>query len=280
MRQKYVSPDIVSKMKRAISNIALPAYEHDRELNMLQPLGFSGLEVAPSRTWRETFQGLTPSAVSRYRRTVEDAGLSIVGLHSLFFDQPNLGLFRDPDTRSTTLTFLEHLSAVCRDLGGRTLIWGSGRNRELVSSADACSEALDFIGALCQRIEGHGTCFCFEPLGPNDSDFINSARESFKIAEAINHSAFAVQLDAKALVENNELDESTIRSVRSRLVHVHVNEPGLGILDQHGVDHAAFGAYLVDINYDGYVSLEQRMLDEEHPLEPVRRSAQVMAAHY
>ena len=107
----------------AISNIALPAYDHAAELGRLRDLGMEGLEVAPSRVWRDTWHGLTAADVSAYRHAVETAGLRVVGLHSLFFDQPDLGLFKAPEIRRQSLDFLEHLSAVCRDLGGRTLIY-------------------------------------------------------------------------------------------------------------------------------------------------------------
>ena len=60
---------------------------------------------------------------------MEAAELEAVGLHSLFFDRPELGLFKDPELRAGSLEFLTHLSAVCRDLGGKTLIWGGGRKR-------------------------------------------------------------------------------------------------------------------------------------------------------
>ena len=104
-------------------------------------MGFTGLEVAPSRQWQDTWRGLSASAVKTYRCEIEAAGLCCVGLHSLFYDHPHLGLFRDPDSRKKSLDFLVHLSGVCRDLGGRTLIWGGGRNRGDVPLADAVTTA-------------------------------------------------------------------------------------------------------------------------------------------
>src|SRR4051812_18082931 len=118
-------------MRLSISNIALTAFDHLAELSALPALGLSGLEVAPSRVWQDTWHGLKAADVAAYRRNVESAGLRVVGLHSLFWDQRELGLFRDQDTRGRTIDFLAHLSGVCRDLGGRTLIYGSAwaRNR-------------------------------------------------------------------------------------------------------------------------------------------------------
>jgi len=268
-------------MKFAVSNIALSAYDHTDDFGPLADMGLSGLEVAPSRVWRDTWKGLTTHEVSDYRHRAEQAGLRIVGLHSLFFDRPELGLFKDPAARAESMDFLTHLSRVCRDLGGRTLIYGGGRKRGNLPASEARIEAIDFFGELSKRIEDHGTCFCFEPLGPADSDFINSALESLDIVTEVASPTLAVQLDAKALVENGEARADTFRAVAENLVHFHSNEPGLKILGSSGtVDHAALGGMLKDIGYDGYVSIEQRMMDEADPLAAVRQSAQHLKECY
>ena len=267
--------------KLAVSNIALTAYDHAAELGRLLELGLSGVEVAPSRVWRDTWHGLTAQMVAAYRRDVEGAGLGVVGLHSLFYDHPELGLFRDAETRARSLDFGVHLSAVCRDLGGRTLIWGGGRRRGDVGAAAARTEAEVFMAELCRRIEGHGTCFCFEPLGPDETDFITSAFDALAIVEAVDHPALRMQLDAKALVANGEASAEPFRAAAPHLVHFHANEPDLGVLGTSGaIDHAALGGFLRDIGYQGFVSIEQRMLNAADPLADVARSAGVLKACY
>lgn len=267
--------------KFCASNIALTAYDHDAELYRLADLGLSGIEVAPSRIWRETWRGLEAAEVTAYRQGIEKAGLTVVGLHALFYDQPELGLFRDPEARKQSLDFLEHLSAVCRDLGGRTLIWGGGRRRDDIPADTAETEAIAFMTELCQRIADHGTCICFEPLGPDDTDFINSALEALAIVEAVDHPAMAVQLDAKALAANDEVDGDTFRAVARRLVHFHANEPGFAVLGSSGeVDHAGMGELLRRIDYDGFVSIEQRQLTPDDPISDLARSVDVLQACY
>ena len=76
-------------MKFSISNIALPEYQHFSELMSLRELGFEGLEVAPSRVWRDTLNDASNRSVDQYRREVEAAGLKVVGLHSLFLIDQN-----------------------------------------------------------------------------------------------------------------------------------------------------------------------------------------------
>lgn len=267
--------------KFAVSNIALSAYDHQTELQQLAQLGLEGLEVAPSRAWRNTWQGLTAADVEAYRKQVEGAGLKVIGLHSLFFDQPELGLFKDTATRAKTMEFLVHLSALCRDLGGRTMIYGGGRKRGDVTALAAKTEAIDFCGEFCRRIEDHGTCLCFEPLGPNDSDFINSGYQALEIVDAVNHPALRSQLDAKALVENDEATVDVFRATAATLVHFHANEPGLNVLGNSGqIDHTSLGNNLRDIGYDSFVSIEQRMLNAENPLADIERSVAVLMECY
>jgi len=268
-------------MKFAASNIALPAYDHVRELKQLRQLGLEGLEIAPSRIWRETWKDLSFEAVNLYRKQIEAAGLEVVGLHSLFFDHPKLGLFCDDDYHFETLEFMVHLSMVCRDLGGKTLIYGGGRKRCKIPEEEAYDRAIDFFMTLCGRIEEHGTCYCFEPLGEEKTDFINTVSDSLRIVKSVSSPALRVQLDAAALSDSNEIVEQTFLDARPYLVHVHANEPNFEILGSSGkVDHAAIGAFLRSINYDGYVSIEQKMIGENNTNRALAKSVAVLSKFY
>ena len=268
-------------MRFAVSNIGLPAYDHTSLLGAVRNLGLEGVEVAPSRVWRDTWHGLSGSDVRAYRKAIEDAGLNVIGLHSLFYDQPSLALFEGLEKRARAIDFLVHLSAVCRDLGGRTLVLGGGRKRGDTPLETAFHETIDFLGDYCNRVESHGTVLCMEPLGINDSDFVNSIHDSVRIVDAVGHPALGLQLDAKALVENGEATFESFDVVRGRLDHFHANEPGLNVLgSSHNMPHVVFGDYLRKIGYTGYVSIEQRMLSETAPLADTRASAQVLKESY
>jgi sugar phosphate isomerase/epimerase len=270
-------------MKLATSNIALNPGTPVAELRAAAEFGFTGLEVASSRVWDNQTAKVTPAQVTAYRREVETAGLQVVGMHSLFWDEPELGLFKGADIRARTLDFLTHLSGICRDLGGRTLIYGSqtARTRGDLPLADAVTETIDFFGELDNRIDVHGTTYCFEPLAPKDGDFINSVQDSLDIVERLNKPALGLQIDAKALVANNEATLTPFMEGRDRLVHFHANEPDLGVIGSSGeIDHALLGQCLRDIGYEGYVSNEQRMLNGDDPLPNLAKSFAVLSACY
>jgi len=244
-------------------------------------MGVTGLEVAPSRVWRDTWHQLKPKEVELYRRMVEKAGLTIIGLHSLFYDQPRLSLFGDSETLVHTMDFMEHLSKLCRDLGGKTLIYGGGRKRGVVPLEKAYTQSEAFFYELIPHIEEHNTIFCFEPLAAKDSDFINSTYDSIRLVKAVNHPSLKVQLDAKALVENNELTESVFEAAAPYLAHVHANEPDFGVLGSSGtIDHRSIGALLRGIRYQEYVSIEQRMIGASFPLVALERSVNTLKECY
>lgn len=268
-------------MKYAISNIALPAYDHVSDLPAIFEIGYRGLEVAPSRVWADTWQGLSNADVASYRNAVEDTGLRVVGLHSLVFDHPELQLFGDPASVADTSDFMVHLSGVCRDLGGRTLVWGGGRKRGDVPAHEATARAVDFMNDLCERTCDHGTVFCFEPLGPSGSDFVNGVLEAKAIADAVARDNLKIQIDAKALVENDEVAPEIFEAVKDDLVHVHANEPGLAVVGSSGeVDHDVIGRLLTEIGYHGFVSAEQRMLSEDAYMDDARNSFDAMSRSY
>jgi sugar phosphate isomerase/epimerase len=269
------------KMRFAVSNIGLPAYDHAALLPNLCEIGFDGLEVAVSRVWPESPEFLGGAEVAAYRRAVEAAGLRVVGLHAVLFGRPDLGLFKGRETTEKTVEFMIRLSSICRDLGGKTIIYGGGRVRGLVPVDEAHAECMSFLAELLPRIEEHKTIFCLEPLGPKDTDFLNSAEACVAFRDVVAHPSLGIHFDAKALVENGELHVATFERVRGRLQHFHVNEPGFSALKQDGaVDHTELGRMLRSIEYDGWISLEQRMFSETDAVSNLARSAAVMRSCY
>ena len=70
---------------------------------------------------------------------------------------------------------------------------------------------------------------CLEP-GPTDTNILNTVRENIEFVDMFGSSAFKIQMDAKAMAENNELDLDVFRLAKPLLVHYHVNDLGLGAL--------------------------------------------------
>ena len=268
-------------MKLAVSNLALPAINHLHLLPALAEMGVGGLEIAPAHTWPDTWSELGATAIDLYRRAARGAGLTVVGLHALLAGRPELGLFKGHETRARTADFITHLSAVCRDLGGNTLVLGS-RWRGDIRERDAWVECRAFLDTVLPRIEGHGTKLCLAPLTPDDGDFCATARQCRILAYALDdHPALGLHLGAAAVTANGEMGHATFAGLRGRLDHFHADEPGLDVVGSTGrVDHPDLRRHLAAISYGDWVSLVQRPSPAPDPLADLRCATQFASGCY
>jgi len=246
-------------MRLALCNAALPTGTHEEWLPRLGKMGIEGLELVPSATWPQTWYGLTAGQISRYARQVRCAGLEILGLHVPLSEHPGMGWFGSEQASKETLAYLVHMSSICRDLGGRTLVLGEGRWREGLEMRQAWRASLTFFQELCRRIEGHGTVVCLAPLSPMEGDFCNSAMDCRILADAVDHPSFGLQLNARALTENGDMGRHAIfASHYGRLELFVADEPSLLPLgSSQRVDHSAMRRHLSAGGYRGWVCLSQ-----------------------
>jgi sugar phosphate isomerase/epimerase len=254
-------------MKLAVSNLALPARNHAHLLPRLRQMGLTGLEVVPSQAWAD---GANSREISTYRYAVEGAYLDIVGLDQILAGRQEFNLLAGGETAQRTADELVRLSAICRDLGGRTLILGDGLERGSLPLDTAWIECRNFLEALLPRIEDHGTVLCFAPRVP--ADFCGVARECRLLSDYFQHPSLGLHLNSLAQVENNDTGHSSFSAVRDRLDHFHANEPGLAELGSTGrIDHADFRRHLASISYRKWVVLKQRVSSD--PLDGLSRAA-------
>ena len=263
-------------MKFAVSNRTLPAGGHDHLLPYLRPMGVGGLDIVPSQIWAT----LSREEVSPYARAISSCGLEVVGLHDLLDGFDGLGLFGDRETTARTIEHLVTLSAICRDLGGRTLVFGSaGRSRGDLSLEQAWTACEDFLDRLLPKIESHGTVLCIEPTGHSPADFCVTARECRLLVEHVDHPALGTQLNSKAQTENDDSGHAAFAALRGRLDSFHANEPGAVPFGRSGrVDHPDFRRHLAAISYKGWVTLDQAATSD--PLPSLGQSVLVMTDVY
>ncbi|TWA70173.1 sugar phosphate isomerase/epimerase [Azospirillum brasilense] len=269
-------------MKPALCDLALPTVDCHALLPGIRALGFQGIEVAPHRIDPDGRAEGTPSAatVEAHRRTIEAAGLTVTGLHALLAGRPDLGLFGDAETVRRTRDHLVRLSAVCRDLGGRTMILGAGgRRRGALPLKAAWLAGRAFLEDLLRRIERHGTVLCIAPLGPSGGDFVLSAADARILVDALDHPSLGLQMNSAALVDSGETGHAPFNAGRGRLEQFGVCDPGLTVPDPAGPGrHADFRRHLATIGYGGWLTLKQR--PTAAPFDGVRRGWAVMRDVY
>ncbi|TCJ14916.1 hypothetical protein EZJ19_08490 [Parasulfuritortus cantonensis] len=245
-------------MRLAASNLGLPAAGQLDLLPALAGLGIGGLTVVPDHAWRDTWYGLAAAEVERYRRGAARAGLAVVGLGGLFRGRPELNLLGDQAEAKRAEAHIVHLSAVCRDLGGRTLTLAAGRRRGGLAKPRAWTRLAAVLERVLPRIEAHGTVLCLEPMAAAAGEFCHTAQECRMLANAIDHPALGLQLNAAALAANGESGHAVFAAIYGRLDLFVADEPGLAPLGSSGaVDHPALRRHLAASRYDGWLVVEQ-----------------------
>jgi sugar phosphate isomerase/epimerase len=103
----------------------------------------------------------------------------------------------------------------------------------------------------------------FEPLGPEDTDFISSVDEGGEFVTRVNHSNFKLHLDTKAIFSTKENPEKITKKYKNIIQHVHVGDLKLAEPGKINKNHDKVGLALKNINYSKYVSIEMKKNNDE-----------------
>jgi sugar phosphate isomerase/epimerase len=215
-------------LRYAICNEIFANWEHARTCQFVADLGYQGLEVAPF-TLAERISDVTVARRRALREQAAAAGVQIIGLHWLLAKTDGFHLTApDAATRRRTAGYLVELAEACRDLGGELMVLGSPQQRSLppgVSYAHGLSYATDTLQQALPGIAACGVVLCLEPLGPQETNFLNSCAEAVALIDEIRHPALALHLDVRALSSEGPPLPELVRQFAPRARHVHANDP-------------------------------------------------------
>ena len=103
---------------------------------------------------------------------------------------------------------------------------------------------------------------CFEPLGPAETNFINTAADAIRFVQQFNSPNFKIILDVKAMCSESKPIPQIIRESSPHFAHFHANDKNLKGPGFGEVDFKPIAAALKQVGYTGYVSVEVFNFDE------------------
>jgi sugar phosphate isomerase/epimerase len=247
-------------IRLGICNELFEGWEFDRVCRTVKALGYDGLELAPF-TLAPLITDLSPGRRQELRRSVEDAGLTTIGLHWLIARTEGLHLTSsDPAVRQRTGDYLIALAETTRDLGGTLMVFGSPKQRDLlpgVSYDQAIGHAIEVFRRVMPRVADAGVDLCFEPLAPADTNFVNSCAQAMELIGSVSHPNFKLHMDVKAQsAETDATVPELIRLHAARAGHFHAQDVNLRGPGMGNVDFGPIMKALVDSGYDRWVSVE------------------------
>lgn len=246
-------------------------------------LGYHGIEIAPF-TLARSAADVTSRQRKEIRQAVAEHGLEIVGLHWLFVGPTGLHMTTpDEAVWGKTRNYLSCLLDLCNDLGGKVLVVGSPRQRNIPPGQTfegAWKRAVDLFAAVLEKAGKLDVTLCIEPLSPQETDFINTVAQGLKMVREINHPHFKLHLDVKAMCSEDKPVAEIIRSVRAEDIgHFHVNDPNLYGPGMGDVDYGPIAEAIRDIGYDKWLSVEVFKYDPD-PETIARKSIGCLRSYF
>lgn len=246
-------------MKYAICNETFDGWDHARVCDRVAELGYTGLEVAPF-TLAPLITDVPTARRIELRREAERAGVTILGLHWLLAKTTGFHLTTaDADVRKRTGDYLADLARAAADLGGTILVLGSPLQRNVAEGMtveQATANAADTLSHCLPVLDATGVTLALEPLGPAETNFLNTAASAVALARRLNHPRVRLHLDVKAMSSEAEPIPDLIRANAAHTVHFHANDPNRRGPGFGEVDFVPIFRALQDTAYAGWVSVE------------------------
>jgi sugar phosphate isomerase/epimerase len=246
-------------MKFAICNETFQDWPHERAFAFARECGYRGIEIAPFTLAPDAAQ-VTAAQRSDIRGLAESNELEVIGLHWLLAKTEGYYLTStDPAVRARTAAYLGELARLCRDLGGKILVFGSPQQRNLapdMSHEQGVELAAEVFRAAMPELEKCGVTLAVEPLGPAEGNFLLTAAAGVDLIERVGSPHCRLHLDCKAMSSEATPIPDLIRQFAPYMVHFHANDPNRQGPGFGELDFAPIFAALRDVNYGGWVSVE------------------------
>lgn len=249
-------------MKIALCNEVLGSLSLEAQCELAARLGYDGLEIAPF-TLADAPERIDPAEARRIRGVVESAGLVVTGLHWLLVKPSGLSVTDpDPARRRRTLEVVTRLIGLCAELGGKVMVHGSPKQREVAAGETldiARARLRDFLAEAARVAAGHGVVYCIEPLSRNETVLVNTVAEAAEIVRAVGNPALRTMIDCSAagLSETVSVPALIDEWLPTGVIgHVQMNDPNRRAPGQGDMRFAPIFAALLRNGYAGTIGVE------------------------
>lgn len=246
-------------MKFAICNETFVDWPFDKACATARECGYTGMEIAPF-TFANDVKDISADQRRAIRRQAEAADMQIIGLHWLLAKTAGYHLTTpDADVRKATTEYMRELARLCRDLGGRVLVFGSPGQRNVlpgVTPEQAMDHAAEVFAAATPTFEECDVVLALEPLGPAEGNFLNTAADAQALIQRIGSPNVRLHLDAKAMSSESIPIPEIIARYADVLEHFHANDPNKNGPGFGELDFVPILAALESVGYTGWLSVE------------------------
>ncbi len=246
-------------MRYAICNEHWGQLPFSQTCERIAAAGYEGVEIAPF-TLNEDPRALTEADAISVCKAAREAGIEVIGFHWIL-TKPAWLHITTPDAllRRESAKLGRHLARLCGMAGGKIMVWGSPKARNLLPEwnyDDAFARAVEVVRSVAEEAGRYGVTLAMEPLGRKETNFLNTAEETIRLCQAVDHPACKLHLDVKAMSDESKSIPDIIRDSKEWFVHFHTNDPNLLGPGMGEVKYEPIIAALREVNYQGWLSTE------------------------
>ncbi|HEY5913361.1 MAG TPA: sugar phosphate isomerase/epimerase family protein [Verrucomicrobiae bacterium] len=246
-------------MKFAICNEIYRDWKIEDVFAHAARVGYDAVEISPF-TLANSVTDIPAGERQRIREAAARNRIAIAGIHWVLVKPEGLYInHTDGAIRDRTAKYFCDLVDFCGDLGGKVIVVGSPKQRNVlpgVSQEQAASWALATFQPAVRQAEQRGVTVCFEPLAPVETNFINTAADAIRFVQRSPSPNFKIILDVKAMSSESKAPAQIIRESWPHFAHVHANDKNLKGPGFGDVDFVPIAEALRAAGYDGFVSVE------------------------
>lgn len=269
-------------MKLSISNIAWNLEDNDDITGLLNGMGVTAIEIAPTKFWDQPLE-CSPEAINKLKEDWRNKSINFVAMQSLLFGQSHLSLFSDNASRQAMMDYMSGIIKLAGQLEVKSLVFGSPKNRlaNSLSFTKQMEIAIPFFYELGSLAIEENVVLCIEP-NPRQygCDFITNSEEGIALVEEVGHPGFQLHLDSGALTLNQEHIPFVIEKSMPYLKHFHISEPYLELIGNGNTNHKEISNVLRALGYQDWVSIEMKNNLTSSNTESVRRSLEFTQETY
>ena len=247
------------RFKYAMCNETYGDWPFEKAFALVAECGYKGIEIAPF-TISEYVTDIPAARRTEIRRIADRNGLEIIGLHWLLAKTKGLHLTSDDaSVRRKTAAYLGDLARCCADLGGKLLVFGSPKQRDLapgMSKEQGMGHAAEVLHEAVPVFKETDVTLALEPLTTKETNYLTTAAEGVELMNRVDSPRVRLHLDCKAMASESTPIPELIRKYRDVMVHFHANDPNLQGPGFGKLDFVPIMKALRDIRYPDWVSVE------------------------
>ena len=237
----------------SISNIAWAAGDDETVYGFMKELGYTGLEIAPTRLFPEAPYDRLDEAKEWSDNMYSSYGIRISSMQSIWYGRNEM-LFGTEEERKILTDYTKKAVGFASATGCGNLVFGCPRNRNMPDGADR-DIALRFFKETGDHAAANNTVIAMEANPPvYNTNYINDTLSATELVKEVGSKGFMLNLDLGTMIANGE-NLSVLKGNEHLISHVHISEPGLKMIEKREL-HRELAVFLKESGYDKYVSIE------------------------